>query len=123
LRLESRWLAKVRASLGHFEAADNDVVVERIAHCGERIIATLAALEMTVLAMIGGVRDEQTALGMGCDGGEIVEEVIGMRQDDGAGPFCTVVVSGVVDPDGAERGVECAFTAASESQTIRPRLL
>ena len=69
---------------------------------------------MAILAMIGRVGQEQAALRMSGHGWKVVEEVVGMWQDDWTGPLDAVVISSIINPNGAERSVERAFTAAGK---------
>src|SRR5689334_23274547 len=51
---------------------------------------------------------------MSRDCGKIVKEVIRVRQDDWTRPLRAIVISGVINPDRADRSMKRAFAAAGK---------
>ena len=99
---------------GELKAADKNVIVEKVSRCFQRIIAATSGGQMTIHPVIAGMRHQQTAIRMTGHGGRVVEQVVGMRQDDRADPFFPIVISRVVNPDRTQRGMEGSFPRAGE---------
>src|SRR5215472_7064585 len=58
--------------------------------------------------------NNQSALWMGRDRREIIEQVVGMREDDRSNPGLAIIVSGVINPNRTQRSMEGALTRACE---------